>query len=52
MYHVTELVHGLEVTQLSVVCGQGRRPFKGTQPIDAIEVVIQEDQDGDLGLLQ
>ena len=40
----------IEVTQLDTVCGQRRRILVGTQRVNRIEVVIQEDQDGDLGL--
>ena len=41
----------IEVTQLEVVCGQEEVNLEGTQLKKMrFDVVIQEDQDGDLGL--
>ena len=41
----------IEVTQLEVVCGQEDKDLlEGTQPEMRRKMVIQEDQDGDLGL--
>ena len=51
IYHVTLVGTRMEVTQ---VCGQDeveKRPCSGTQPKTIKGVVIQEDQDGDLGLV-
>ena len=43
----------IEVTQLDVVCGREEVNLEGTQPKEMrFNVVIQEDQDGDLGLPQ
>ena len=40
----------IEVTQLSVVCGRRWRTLDWHTAYEEDEVVIQEDQDGDLGL--
>ena len=47
------LTNRRDVTQLDVVCGREEIDLEGTQPEEkTMNMVIQEDQDGDLGLLQ
>ena len=52
MYHVTKTCTWIEVTQLRLVCGQTMDLGWHTAEDEREDVVIQEDQDGDLGLRQ